>query len=172
MKITDSFQEFVEYSLLEKCLELTTIEWYKRCLKPFLKYLRHNVLPSEVEVINPETLRKYFITLRQRGNTPRTLINNMQGLRSFSNFLLKKKYLLINPFEGIEKPKLSRRLPEFLNEEEARHLLKTCIEMKTCYKSRWYRDISIIALFLFTGIRKRDLLNLKLNDINLEYCVT
>ncbi len=99
-----------------------------------------------------DNLRKYFVSLRLRGNTPRTLINNMQGLRSFCNFLIKKGYLSNNPFIGIEKPKLSRRLPEFLNEEESRQLLKTCIDMKSCYKSRWYRDISIIALFLFTGI--------------------
>ena len=125
-------------------------------------------MPSEVEVISQDNLRKYFISLRHRGNTPRTLINNMQGLRSFCNFLIKKGYLPNNPFIGIEKPKLSRRLPEFLNEEESRQLLKACIDMKSCYKSRWCRDISIIALFLFTGIRKRELLNLKMNDVNLE----
>lgn len=89
-------------------------------------------------------------------------------MRSFCSFLVKRNYLPKNPFDEIEKPKLPRRLPEFLDENEARQLLEACINMKTVYKSRWRRNIAIIALFIFTGIRKRELLNLKLTDLNLE----
>lgn len=63
---------------------------------------------------------------------------------------------------------MARKLPEFLDEEEARELLQACINLKREYKSRWKRDIAIIALFLFAGLRRRELLNLKLRDLNLE----
>lgn len=92
----------------------------------------------------------------------------MQGMRSFCTFLVKRGYISENPFKQIEKPKLSRRLPEFLDEEEARELLQACIDLKQRYKSRWSRNIAIIALFLFTGIRKKELLNLKMSDVNME----
>ena len=168
MKLTDAFEEFIHYSILERCLEETTINWYKRSFKPFLKYLRYKVLSTNVDTLTTTNLRQYFISHRQRGNSPRTIINNMQGLKSFCTFLVKRNILNSHPFEGLEKPKQERRLPEFLDEEESRILLQTCINLKNKYKTKWSRDIAIIALFLFTGLRRRELLNLKLNDVNLE----
>jgi site-specific recombinase XerD len=168
MKLSDAFQEFINFATLERCLEPTTIDWYQRSIKPFYKYLRHKLLQPDLEALAVQNLRDYFIHHRHNGNSPRTLINRMQGLRSFCTFLVKRGYLPKNPFLEIEKPKLARRLPEFLDEEEARELLQACINLKRFYKSRWRRDIAIIALFLFTGIRKRELLNLKLQDLNME----
>lgn len=167
MKLSDAFQEFTNYALLERCLEPTTIEWYERCLKSFYKYLRYKVLQANTDVLTTETLRDYFISQRLHGNAPRTLLNFMQGLRSFCTFLVKRGYLPSNPFEKLEKPKLPRRLPDFLDEEEARELLQTCINLKK-YKSIWHRNIAIISLFLMTGLRKKELLNLKLQDLNIE----
>lgn len=168
MRIVDAFQEFLNYATLERCLEPTTILWYQKSLKPFYKYLRRKVLQPDVEVLTTENLRDHFVSLRLGGNSPRSLINIMQGTKSFCSFLVKRGYLSKNPFEGLEKPKLARRLPEFLDEEEARELLQVCISLKRKYKSRWKRDIAIISMFLFTGLRKRELLNLKLKDLNLE----
>ena len=168
MQLSLVFKEFIDYATLERCLEPTTIDWYKHTIKPFYKYLRHKVLVNNIEVLTTQNLRDFFVTLRLNGNSPRTIINVMQGIKSFCTFLVKRGYLPGNPFVNIEKPKLAKRLPEFLDENEARELLQACVNLKKFYKSRWYRDIAIIALFLFTGIRKRELLNLKLRDVNLE----
>lgn len=168
MRLSVLFQEFINYAILERCLEPTTVDWYKRAIKPFYKYLRHKVLVEEIEVLSTQILRDFFVNLRLRGNSPRTLLNTMQGMKSFCSFLVKREYLSSNPFDGLEKPKLPRRLPDFLDEEEARELLQACIGLKREYKSKWYRDIAIIALFLFTGLRKRELLHLRLQDVNFE----
>ncbi len=168
MKLSDAFQEFINFSTLERCLEPTTIIWYRKSINPFNKYLRHKVLKADIEVLNTQTLRDFFISLRLSGNSPRTILNTMQGVRSFCTFLVKRGYLTSNPMNQLEKPKLARRLPEFLDEEEAKELLRACIDFKQFYKSRWYRNIAIIALFLFTGLRKKELLNLKLKDFNKE----
>src|SRR5262249_33855219 len=116
MKISDAFEEFINYATLERCLEINTINWYKRCLKPYLKYLRYNLLETDVEALNVPTLRTYFIGHRQRGNAPRSIINAMQGLRSFCVFLVKRGHLSKNPFEELEKPKIAKHLPTFLDE--------------------------------------------------------
>jgi len=158
----------VSYATLERCLEINTIGWYKRCVKPYLKYLRYNALESTLTSLDVKTLRAYYISHRLRGNAPRSILNAMQGMRSFCNFLVKRGYLPENPLNHIEKPKLARRLPEFLDEKESRELLLACINLKRMYKSRWSRDVAIIALFLYAGLRKRELLNLTLNDINMD----
>lgn len=167
MKLSDVFQEFINYATLERCLEPATTDWYQNSMKSFYKYLRYKVLAPNVDVLTTENLREYFVGHRLRGVSPRTILNQMQSLKAFCTFLVKRNYLPKNPFDGIERPKLKRLLPDFLNEDEARELLKTCISLKREYKSKWRRDIAIVALFLFTGVRRRELLNLKLKDLNL-----
>ncbi len=125
-------------------------------------------MKAEVEVLTVANLRDFFVSQRIKGNSPRTLLNSMQGIKSFCSFLVKRKYLPSNPIDSLEKPKLSKKLPEFLDEEEARELMQTVLNMKVYYKSRWHRNVAIIALFLYTGIRRRELLNLKIKDVNLE----
>ena len=168
MKLPELFKEFTNYAILERCLEPTTILWYDGSIKRFYKYLRRRVLPANLEALSVETLRDFLIHQRQQGNSPRTILNFIRALRAFCTFLVKRNYLPNNPFDEIEKPKISRRLPEFLDEEEARQLLRACMDMKRFYKSQRYRDVAIIAMFLFTGIRKKELLNLKLQDFNQE----
>src|SRR5689334_3951125 len=137
MKLLDAFQEFLNYATLERYLEPTTIEWYQRCMKPLAKYLRYKMLGTDVDVLTTENLRQYFITHRHNGNSPRSVINYMQGIKSFCNFLVKRKILEKHPFLGLEKPKVPRMLPEFLNEDETKILLQTCINLKREYKSRY-----------------------------------
>jgi len=168
MKLSVAFEEFLDFATLERCLSSNTINWYRRCFKPFVKYLRYDLLATDTSILTADNLRKYFVSQRLHGNTPRTILNSMQGIRSFCVFLVKKGHLTSNPVDSLEKPKLQRRLPEFLNEEESRELLTACINLKSIFKSKWVRDIAIISLFLFTGVRRKELLNLKLGDLNLE----
>ena len=168
MKLPELFKEFTNYAILERCLEPTTILWYDGSIKCFYKYLRRRVIPANLEVLTTETLRDFLISQRQLGNSPRTILNLIRAIKAFCTYLVKRNYLAQNPFDKLEKPKISRKLPEFLDEEEARQLLMACMDMKRIYKSQWYRDIAIVAMFLFTGIRKKELLNLKLQDLNLE----
>jgi integrase/recombinase XerD len=168
MKLSLAYDEFINFATLERCLEPTTLEWYARCVKPVFKFFRYNLIPLEVESMTPVNLRKCYIEYRQKGNTARSILNAMQGTRSFCSFLVKRGYLPKNPFLEMEKPKLPRHLPDFLDENEAKELLQACINFKREYKSRWFRDIAIIGLFLFCGLRKKELLNLKLTDFNQE----
>lgn len=167
MKLSEAFQEFINYATLERCLEPLTIRWYQTRGKHLFKYLRYKVLPLSVETLTTEILRDFFISHRHKGNSPRNILNCMQAIKAFCTFLVKRGHLNSNPFDNLEKPKLKRRLPEFLDEDESRELLQACIAMKSMYKSRYSRDIAIVALFLFTGVRRKELLNLKLQDLNI-----
>ena len=57
MKIADAYEEFVAYATLERCLEKNTIGWYKRCVRPFIKYLRYNALESTLENLSGNSAR-------------------------------------------------------------------------------------------------------------------
>src|SRR5271170_1518724 len=140
MKLTDLHKEFTAYALLERCLEPTTVEWYNGTIRCYYKYLRRRVIPADLNALNIDLLRDFLVHQRLQGNSPRTIHNIMKGIRSFCTFLVKRGHLPQNPFDKLEKPKLPRKLPEFLDEEEARALLRACMERKLFFKSQFYRD--------------------------------
>src|SRR3990167_6444307 len=97
MRIKDIFQEFLNYSLLERGLEITTINWYKWSMRPFYNYLRYKLLKADIEVMTVENLRDFFVSQRLKGNSSKTICNIMGGIKSFCTFLVKREYLANNP---------------------------------------------------------------------------
>jgi site-specific recombinase XerD len=70
--------------------------------------------------------------------------------------------------EQIELPKLSKRLPPKLTKQSAQQLLLVIQNYPYDYPYLRYRNHAIFATFLFAGLRKSELLNLKLSDVDLE----
>lgn len=166
--IIDEFEKFKQYCLLERMLLPSTISWYLEGLKSFCKYLRYNVLPTTIDNVTTDNLKNFFISKRMLGNSSTSILNLQGSIKPFCKFLVSKNILLKNPFDDIQRPKIPRKLVSFLDENECRALLKATIENKKVYKTTYKRNISIIALFIFTGIRRGELLNLKMQDLNID----
>jgi len=79
---------------------------------------------------------------------------------------VRENYLESDPSFGIDTPKINHKVPSYFTEAEYLHLLNTIREYAPpkCLK----RDLAIISLFLGTGIRCSELVNLDLNNVNLK----
>ncbi len=86
----------------------------------------------------------------------------------FFRWCIKEGYLKINPIEDIETPRLPKKLPPKLTKQDAMRLLEVVYNYPYKYKFLRHRNQAIFATFLFSGIRKKELLNLKLTDVDLE----
>ncbi len=90
-------------------------------------------------------------------------------LNSFFNWLLERGYLKINPFEKIPYPEVSYTDRRAFNSKEFETI---CLAVN--FKIQWAnllikkRNIAIIMLLVFSGVRKEELLGLKLTDIDIE----
>lgn len=74
-----------------------------------------------------------------------------------------------DPTFGIELPKLGHPLPKSLSREDADRLLATVQRLKYSYAFEYRRNTALIALFLFTGLRKSEALKLRMEDVDLEH---
>jgi len=70
--------------------------------------------------------------------------------------------------DDIEIPKLEKRLPPKLTKQDAMRLLEVAYNYPYDYHFLRYRNHAIFATFLFAGLRKKELLQLKLADVDLE----
>ncbi|OGC04647.1 tyrosine recombinase XerC [candidate division WOR-1 bacterium RIFOXYA12_FULL_43_27] len=104
-------------------------------------------------------LAREFLYALQKKYSRRSLARKISACRSFFRFLLREKYLNQNPFELVKTPKLERRLPNFLYEDEMNKLLENIVNP---------RDKAILELLYSSGIRVSEVTKLNLSDLDLE----
>jgi site-specific recombinase XerD len=124
---------------------------------------------SEIEQVSNENVRAFFFNGRtQHAWTPNTFICYQKSLVVFFRWCIDDGLIKINPAEDLEAPKLEKRLPPKLTKQEAMRLLEVAYNYPYDYKFLRYRNHAIFAMFIFAGLRKKELLNLKYTDVDIE----
>ena len=144
-----------------------TIGAHQRDLRLLVNYLGHDITVTN---INPSDLDSFFlsnpVTHQIDGHLKKpTSINRTRAtIKGFFRWLTDIGQINHNPAGGIRIKRNTSKLPIFLTEDEKRILLKTIRSHKGLQARR---DLIIVTLFLHTGIRLSELVNLDIGDINL-----
>ena len=94
-----------------------------------------------------------------------TRARKVASIRVYFNYLTAKANRLeINPTQNLESPKLGKRLPKYLSQEESMSLLTTIRGNQTDRNEE--RDYAITTLFLNCGMRLSELVGISLKDID------
>ena len=96
-----------------------------------------------------------------------TFLVYRKSLSVFFQWCVKEGYLKSNPIADIEIPKLEKKLPPKLNRQDAQRLLEVAYNHPYVHPFLRQRNYAVIATFLFAGLRKQELLNLKFADVDL-----
>lgn len=159
-------QKFYDYSSYMRGYAKPTIRRYRQVIN---FYCNHANI-TEIEQVSPDNARELFFYGRtERQWSPNTFICFHKSLGVFFRWCIQEKYMQPpNPMEDIEIPKLEKRLPSKLTKKDAMKLLEVVYNYPYKYKFLRYRNHAIFATFIFSGIRKKELLNLKYGDVDLE----
>lgn len=162
-KIKEIFAIYKDYCLFIKNYSKYTIISREISIKGFLKETSLDYL----EYITEEIAQEYLLNGRIKYKwKAQTYITHHKNWNVFCKWCVKRKYLTKNPFENIEKPRLEKILPKCLNKNEAELLLQTALHIRYRYTFERYRNYAIVATLLYTGIRRNELLSLKIGDID------
>jgi integrase/recombinase XerD len=163
-------------NLIEKyCNHLLTLNYAKKTIQSqllylnrFLKYLRDMNI-TEIAAVTKDIIRDYQTHLFEEFNSrgqPNSVFGqnrNMQAVKSFFRFLAENDYIVGDPAKDISYAREPKRLPRsILTQSEMRKLLH-CPDTKTVLG---YRDRTIFEILYSTGIRKEELLNILLTDVD------
>jgi len=152
-------EDFIEYLRFEKRSSPHTILSYENDLRQYYEFAAG--ISKEEELPEARTLRMWIITQMESGIKPRTIHRKMSCMRSFCKFLMQQGYLKSNPLDRVLKPKVNKRLPEFLDEEKINRFLN---DHSFGDDFTGIRDHLIIELLYQTGIRRAELVSLKLGS--------
>ena len=145
--------EYLEYLELEKGLSQNTIDAYRRDLSDFAQ----NV--EDIHSINRMNINAYVRTLRERKLAPTSVIRKVASLRGFFKWATSSGILEKNPAATLEQPKTPQRLPKVVSVKEIDEML---------HNNLTPLEHVMMELLYSCGLRVSELVNLKLNDIDLS----
>jgi len=158
---------YIEYLELEKNYSSHTILAYNKDLNQFISFIKEEGV-FQIKEVNYGLIRGWVTMLLEDGASNYTVNRKMSSLKSYFKFLLKIGEIKTSPAVSYKNLKVSKKVQVPFSVEEVAQLLNFPYDTTDFVQSR---DILMIELFYATGIRREELINIKLKDVNLEGAV-
>ncbi len=166
MSLTQSpVEAFLDYLKFEKRYSVHTITSYQSDLRDFFDYIELQYGSTRLEDISPVMVRSWLAGLRENGMTAKSINRKISTLRSFFKFHMKTGVLSSTPMGSIVTPKIGKRLPVFVKEQETKELLEVISEATEDWKS--LNAKMLLTLFYATGMRLSELIGLREDQLDL-----
>jgi site-specific recombinase XerD len=121
------------------------------------------------EDLNLKIFEAWFFNGRlNRKWSPVTFRGYLKPLNTFMKWLVKEEYIPENYLEKLEKPRMEQKIPRTLSKEQAMKLLEYSFNMPYQYRLCKYRNRALIAIMVMAGLRRKEVLSLKLNEVSME----
>jgi len=160
MKWIDALKDFKLYLKIERGLSQNSIDSYSRDILSLISYLEAHAITITPIDISSELIQQFIYESAKHINA-RSQSRLISGLRSFFSYLIFEDYRTDNPLDLIESPKIGRKLPDTLSEEEIDRIIQA-IDLGT---PEGERNRAILETLYGCGLRVSELVNLKLSDL-------
>lgn len=157
-------KKFIDFLLLEKKYSQHTAVAYENDIEMFELYLSREFSESKVSNANYSQIRSWIVKLVSSNVTNRTINRKVSSLNSYYKFLLKIQSIEFNPLTQHKALKVSKKLQIPFSETEITSVLNL-IETDSF---EGLRDKLIVELFYSTGMRRTELVNLQLSDVDIS----
>jgi integrase/recombinase XerC len=158
-------QAFCNYLELEKKYSLHTTNAYLHDVESFQVFNKTNFDQENIEQVNYSQIRSWIVSLVDSDISNVSVNRKIASLKAFYKFLLKIKQIEVNPLLKHKALKTPKTLQIPFSEKEVDDLLVQ-IEKPDGFED--IRNKLIIDLFYTTGMRRAELINLKMESINLS----
>ena len=160
-----SLEKFSDYLLLEKKYSVHTAIAYVNDLDALQFFLDTNYNSDKIEDVEYTIIRQWVVNLVNEGISNRSINRKMSSLNSYYKFLIKTGHLEINPLKKHRALKVEKKIQVPFSQKELETVLDKLNDI-TDFESA--RDRLIIELFYATGIRRIELIEIKLKDIDIN----
>ncbi|WP_225035820.1 tyrosine-type recombinase/integrase [Winogradskyella sp. SM1960] len=158
-------KSFSDYLLLEKSYSKHTVLAYTRDIENFQSFLNKYHNSEDLAQVGYSEIRQWIVTLVDRKISNRTINRKVSSLNTYYKFLLKTEDIEVNPLKKHKALKVGKKVQLPFSEQELKSVLEDAIHIEDFESARNYL---IIELFYATGIRRIELVNLKLSDIDIK----
>ena len=161
--MTNTLQSFKDYLQLEKNYSPHTVNAYLNDIVFFQNFLQKEFEQDILQEVNYSQIRSWIVSLVDDGISNTSVNRKVASLKSFYKFLLKTKQIQVSPLLKHKALKTPKNLQIPFSEKELDTVLNH-IEYAEGFEGT--RDKLIIDLLYATGIRRTELIHLKVSNVN------
>ena len=154
--------DFEKFLIREKQASDNTVNAYMKDLEHFEDFVVSRGIDRITDVSNSDIVA-YLMELKKQGRSKSTVNRRLTSIRTFYKFLLREGKVRENPAEDIKSPRIEKKDIEFLSIDEVNKLMTLPDE-----SIKGIRDRAILELMYATGIRASELIDMKLDDLNMR----
>ena len=155
-------KQFFEFLKNEKKLSENTLQSYKRDLKQFRKFVE--LYSLHYNKVSEDDINLYIKELQESGKKASSISRAIASIRSFYQYVLKKKKIKRDPTANVKSPKIEKRVPSVLTSQEVELLLDQPKDVDL----KGTRDKAMLEFAYATGMRVTEIISLNIDNVNLE----
>ncbi|MEY4456167.1 MAG: hypothetical protein RLY15_431 [Bacteroidota bacterium] len=159
---------FLSYLQFEKRYSLHTITAYSNDLVQFFDFIETQYDKVPLEQITGSMVRSWLAGMKETEMTGKSLNRKISSLKSFFKYQIRQERLVKSPMETVISPKITKRLPAFVAEQDMEQLLANL-----SFAEGWkgYTEKMVIQLFYATGMRLSELILCKETQLDISKSV-
>ena len=155
--------EFLNHLKYDRNYSDQTITSYQSDIEKFLSFIyKEDILMDQVDVI---VIRNFLTDELNNGISKRSCKRRLSALKQFYDYMVKEGILSNNPFIFVNGPKTETKYPHALYKDQIEEIIEGC---KKRNDPLAVRDLAIIETLYYSGIRASELVNLKVQDVDLK----
>jgi integrase/recombinase XerD len=164
MNWTESKKGYEIFLRLEKSLSQNSVSAYVNDINKLISFINDDFPGLSPETIKLFQLRKFVEWMSENGVSPRTQARTISGIKSFYKFLLIEEVVENDPTTLLESPKIGRKLPDVLTDDEINGLIDS-IDLS---KPEGLRNKAILETLYCCGLRVSELVSLRISNLHFE----
>jgi integrase/recombinase XerD len=164
MNWSESKKGYETFLRIEKNLSPNSVSAYVNDINKLITFINEYYPNLTPETVKLAQLRKFVEWMNEKGISPRTQARTISGIKSFYKFLLIEEAVENDPTTLVESPRIGRKLPETLTDEEINSLIEAIDDSK----AEGLRNKAILETLYSCGLRVSELVDLKLSNLHFE----
>ena len=154
--------DFLEFLKNDKKLSENTLQSYRRDIVQYEDYVAKN--NANYLNIEADDINAYLEFLQKNNKKSSTISRSLASIRSFYQYLLRTKVVTKDPTDGIQSPKIEKKVPSVLSSQEVELLL----EQPSTEDLKGMRDKAMLEFAYATGMRVTEIISLDIDSVDLD----
>lgn len=160
-----SVSSFISYLALEKKYSQHTVRAYEKDISDFSAFCRDNYELESIDDVDYGIIRSWIVDLVGTEISNRSVNRKVSSLKAYYKFLLRIEKIPTSPLAKHNALKTSKKIEVPFSESEMEQMLQEVV-FEDSFEG--VRDKLVIELLYTTGIRRSELINLKMRDVDLQ----
>ncbi len=157
------FSQFKDYLRHEKKYSVHTVTAYSKDLLQFATFIKENFEETNLKKVNYSLIRSYIVYLSDAKTSNRSINRKISSLKTYYKFLLKTKQINVSPLNKHKALKVAQRIQTPFSVEE----IQNAIQEIPLESFEDWRDRLVVELLYSTGMRRAELIKIRLTDVGI-----